>query len=94
MRLIRPFLLIILAYKTFWSYSSSSLISTCISTESSGTYKWWRYYPTISSGYSCSNSETSFVCGGSSSYRWSSDTSKLPQNAKKLLCLTDYFNCN
>uniref|UniRef100_A0A7S3N6R5 Uncharacterized protein n=1 Tax=Euplotes harpa TaxID=151035 RepID=A0A7S3N6R5_9SPIT len=35
----------------------------------------------------------SAVCGGSSDYRCSSQTSYLPQNAKKLLCPSDVSSC-
>ena len=91
-------LLVIIAWLwivTVHSYTSSSSISTCITYESDTSKKWWRYSTTTSSGYACSSTETSSVWGGSSSYRWSSDSSSyLPQNSKKLLCPTDYSNCN
>ena len=78
------------------SYTSSYSTSTCKTYEDTSTKKWCRYSSTSSfnSGYAWDYSDTSSVWGGSSSYRWSSQTSYLPGNSKRFLCPTDSSNCN
>ena len=76
------------------SYTSSTSASQWITTESQSSSKWCRNSSNYTSGYSCTSSDTSAVWGGDSNYRWSSETSNLPQNSKKLLCPVDttYWN--
>ena len=90
-------LLVIIAWMwvlTVHSYLYSWSISDCITYESDTSKKWWRYSTSTTQGYGCSFTETSSVWGGNSTYIWSSDSSYLPQNSKKLLCPHDSSSCN
>ena len=76
------------------SYTASSQTSDWISAESSSSYKWCRYSTTYTSGYSWTYWDESTVWEGDSLYQCSTETSKLPQNSKKLLCPIDTTSCN
>ena len=74
--------------------TSTSSASTCMTTENDASSKWCTFINIRSSGYVCTSDESTTEWGGSSSYRWSSDSTNLPQNSKNLLCPTDSSNCN
>lgn len=70
------------------TYSSS--LSSCVTYENLSSYKWCRSLTTNSFGYICSSSEYTTNWGYStSSSRWSSESSNLPQHAKYFLCPTN-----
>ena len=75
------------------AYSSSSSAQVCKTWMANSSKEWCRYRTSTSSGYCCDLSHVSSVCGDSSSYLCSSDSSKFPQNAKELLWPKDYSSC-
>ena len=88
------FVLATLVY--YWSSSGTLSYSTSdwISYENNASYKWCRYSTSTYYGYYCPSSDSTTYWGGSSSYRCSTDSSYLPNNAKKLLCPTDSTYCS